>query len=306
MVRRVLSLVVLALAALVSSVSGQSERRVTISTTKGDVVVGPLRALSADEVAIEVAGQSIRIPLSEVKYLSFVGEIAPSLPGATSAETPLQAALRSAKSMRAASQVGLLREQYSAKLVETMPAVQAFIAEDDKRWINVKAALVALAANYQAPMADLQSWNLASTYMGRAARWLAYADDLSTRPGEETATGIEETKPLNQSDAVTGRLMIGDAQMDRSLDASSVGGLNDRFTIEVPTYSTLEILMTCAPCDPHLTLVDPKGKKVDGDAGSGGTSKLSKKNLSPGTYTIWAGTYARQVGDYKLTPTISR
>lgn len=66
---------------------GQQEaRRATVVTIAGDTVEGSLRGFENGAVLVEVAGQTIRVPVQEVRYISFVGRLeTPAAPAPTPA-----------------------------------------------------------------------------------------------------------------------------------------------------------------------------------------------------------------------------
>lgn len=52
-----------------SHINGQEPRRAAVMTAKGDLVEGVLKSVTDAEAVIEIAGQGVRIPIAEIKYI---------------------------------------------------------------------------------------------------------------------------------------------------------------------------------------------------------------------------------------------
>jgi hypothetical protein len=277
-------------------------KKVTISTKDGTSVEGVLRSLTDAEIVVEIAGQPLRFPIDSIRYLSFVGKIDTPTTSATTPATSMELALKALKDLKAATEIGMLRDQYSQKIVETLTKVRDFTGSETKDWLQVKAAMEKAIEVYQAPLASLDAWKTAGSFMTWAAEWSEYAAELVIRPDENKHVETASDGTITWNQTVMGRLGIGDRVMTRDLDASTAGGFNDRFTLEVAsTIPYLRIVMTCRPCRPHLTLQSAAtGRQIDGDAGNLGTSTIERRNVPAGVYYIWAGTWQTQLGDYTL------
>lgn len=280
----------------------QEPRRASVMTVKGDVVEGILKSVSGTEAVIEVAGQSLRIPITDVKYISFVGKIESGEGGAAApAVDPMKKALDALQSLRAATEIGMLRTQYAQKLIETLPAVKEFAKPSSTSdWLDVRLAMASAAADYQLPLSSLDAWQRAEINMTRAAAAVAYAAKLIAQPGEQNHKEDREVRTIRPGEELTGRLGYGDQPMPRSLDVANEGGFNDVFNFVVESPQRFEVSMKCT-CDPQLT-VALAGKLVRGASGVIGPAK-TKFDAAPNRYEIWAGAQPGHVGEYVLTIT---
>lgn len=280
----------------------QPLRRVTIVTTKGDTIEGTLKSVTDVDILIEVAGQPLRVPLETVRYVSFVGILDDAPSKGTDSATPADGALKALKELRTATEVGMLRAQYSEKLVAALSPVLAF-AERGPAAVHadVKKAMLLAANEYKAPLATVGSWKNAGAAMARAATWVSYAEALLALKDEETHAEEPGEKTISVGSDVTGRLGFGDAVMARTLDWTATDGFNDNWSLELNSPSRVTIEMSANPCRPHLVLTDESGKKLDSDAAPfDGTARI-RKSLTTGRYHIWAGTFDPQVGTYRLS-----
>lgn len=296
--------IVAGLAVLLSvHVIGQESRRAAVMTAKGDLVEGVLKAVTETEAVIEIAGQSIRIPVAEIRYISFVGKIDAATSGTAAVLNPMEKAFASLKDLRAATQIGMLRDQYAQKLVETLPNVRTFVDSDGDDWKDVRLALMSAMVNYQLPLSSLDAWKGAGESMGRGALYADYAMTLAQEKDEAKHVEDPGIKQISIGDEKTGRLGFGDQQMAAKLDRSTEGGLNDVYDLVVKEKQRVTIEMSCVPCIPHLT-VALIGKSVEGDMGWNGKSTV-KFDADPNRYQIWVGTQKGSVGSYrvKVSPT---
>jgi hypothetical protein len=139
--------------------------------------------------------------------------------------------------------------------------------------------------------------------MAKGAKYSIYAKTLARLPDEPMHREIPDEKPLSIGKAVSGRLGIGDREMPNTLDRSSEGASNDVFRFVVIEDGRYVITMRSFLCTPHLTLVDARGVKIEGDMGILEKSTI-KRRLTPGEYAVWAGAYAKgDLGLYELTVT---
>ena len=73
--RRCLALVAFAALWLVCMSTTADAQPVSISTAKGETIEGLFRGATETEVVIEIAGQRVRLPISDIRLISFVGKI---------------------------------------------------------------------------------------------------------------------------------------------------------------------------------------------------------------------------------------
>lgn len=283
------------------ALSAQSARRVTLVTQKGDVIEGTLKSATDADVVIEVAGQPLRVSLETIRYMSFVGKLDAAPPMGTDSGKPLEVALKALKELRGASRVGMLREQYSEKLVATLPQVRAFAEGPGDSWADVKIAMMFAVARYEAPMASLEMWTNAGFNMTVAGNYVDYVEALMALKDEETHTEKPSDQAISIGSDVTGRLGKGDVIMAKTVEKSAAGGFGDNWTLDMKTPSQVTIELTSKPCHPYLVLTDESGKKLDSDAGGSlsGQARI-RKSLPAGRYHIWAGSSVSEVGTYKL------
>lgn len=285
------------------SVAGQEPRRAAVMTAKGDLVEGVFKGLTDTEAVIEIAGQTVRIPLADVRYVSFVGKIevagtvVPTL-------SPMEKAFASLKDLRTATQIGMLRDQYAQKLVETLPPVRAFVDAEEANWFDVRLALMSSLANYQRPLSSLEAWKGAGESMGFGGAYAEYAMKLASQPDESTHKEDPAELSITVGGEARGRLGFGDQIMAARLDRSTEGALNDVYNLIITEKQRITIEMACVPCLPHLT-VALAGKAVEGDMGWNGKSTI-RFDAIPNRYQIWAGTQKGSVGEYVLRITAGR
>jgi hypothetical protein len=266
-----------------------------------------LRSITGNELVVDVAGQALKLAVEKLKYISFVGDMenVPPLKQPV-AERPVDQALHAFKELRAATEVGLLREQYSQKLLDTLPRVNEFVNGVGTDWADVRLAMGKATRLYQDA---LTQWGQADPFAAStqsnwadAAKWVDYAALLASDPGEETHLEKSTETTIMLGASVNGRLGVGDAIMSKELDSSSAGSFNDVFKLVLSSQTNLKIdLMGNGACSPHLTLVDAGGKKLGGSRSWASPATIGRK-LNPGSYFLWAGTYApNEVCSYTLT-----
>lgn len=280
--------------------------RATIVTKQGETVSGALVATTPEGLTLSLGGQPIVFRFENISSVNFGAE--PSAPtGATTAvlasstkRASLDAALRALSELQAATEIGVLRPQYSEKLIETLTRVKAFTDAPGTDWADIRLAMLTAINYYQQPLADLDNWKDAPTSWASARPWVEYSRRLasSDAPDHEewnTASPLE----LNQS--VTGRLGMGDRKMPSSLDRSSAGHFNDVYVLKLDAPATVVITMRSPLLSPHLTLLDAWERRIEANAGFFGDSTIKRK-LAAGTHYIWAGSMGdRFVGTYSLS-----
>ena len=296
-----------------STLSGQAvirsaveQKRVTVVTDKGDVIEGALKGATDTEVSIEVAGQPVKIPVASIRYLSFIGKIndagTTAPPATAAAARTVDVALAALRDLRSVTEIGVLRTQYSEKLVSTLLPVKAFADRSDGTWIDLKAALRKATSYYQAPLISLESWSNASRMFMFAAQWADYAALLSGQPNESAHIESGDQQQIDTRGTLNGRLGSGDRQLPKNLLRKDFdGGFSDALQFSLATDADLDVEMSCAPCHAGLVLMDSTGKKIDSDAGISRTSAPHiKKRLPPGRYVLLPATTIDEVGSYKL------
>jgi hypothetical protein len=276
-------------------------RRVTVATVKGDTIEGTYRSISDTAVVIEIAGSPISIPLVDVTYVSFTGKLDAGGGGAAPAVTvsPMDAAFAALKKLRGITEIGALRDQYSAAIVDALPTVREFTKAPGPDWLNVKLALEAAIAEYQAPLASLSAWSSAGDAMARASRWSDYALALAAMPSERTHMESSDPVPIELGATVMGRFGAGDQLLPRALDRIFEGGLSDIYTLKISAPTDVMIAAKARLCQIHLTVVDASGKKLEGDGIVTYSPSIGRK-LPPGGYQIWVSGDPGRACDYQL------
>jgi hypothetical protein len=125
--------------ALFVAFASADDRRVRIETTSGDTVEGTFRGATEDAISIDVAGQRLKIPTGDVRYISF--ETRPAREEEREALSPrrrhaagsIEDAFDAFDELQSATRVGMPRDDYADKLAELMPRVEAFIDQDTPR-----------------------------------------------------------------------------------------------------------------------------------------------------------------------------
>jgi len=290
---RSLRAIVCAAAVLAAAAAAAQPRRVTVVTISGEVIEGTLKTISDTEVVVDIADQPITLPLENIRYLSFVGR----LPEASAVD----AAIRALKDVRGVVEIGrITREQYAQKLGEILPRVFEFVREPNPAgWADVRVAMLRAVENYQQPLANDNAWQNAADSLRRAVAYGDYAVATAALPGEALHAELPETRTIALGDSVTGRLGRGDWTMPEDIDRSAADGFHDLLTIAVTASTRIELQMSCAPCQPHLAIMDETGKRLEADLGLTESARI-RRTIAPGTYTIWAGTLTGQVGTYTL------
>jgi hypothetical protein len=175
----------------------QQEDRVTVGMRNGDVIEGAFRGATEAEISIQVAGQSLALPVPKIKYVSFVGALGTEASGAgpSPADTKpaagsLEDAFQALDELQAALRIGVLRAQYAEKLVETLPRVNAYLDQSPDEWLDVQALLHSALFWYKAPLGEITKysnpWENASDSFGHARDEIDYARALAAKPEERT------------------------------------------------------------------------------------------------------------------------
>jgi hypothetical protein len=288
-----------------SQVAASAANKVIIRTTRGETIDGVFRGATETEVSVEIAGQTIRLPVSTVKSISFgekleqPSDVGRSLTGD---------AFRALKELQVATEIGLTRLQYSERLQQSLPPALAFMRDKESGWEDAKLAIRLAVDGYQSAVEFWSSLALSRPWE-RAREWTDYAQVLVETDSPNHKEDGEETL-LKLATDVSGRLGVGDRSMSRETDKSSAGAFNDVYRLEIFEAGRLVVTLTAQPCNPHLTLLDSSGRKLEGDMGVGVVSPQStiKRQINgPGTYFVWAGaSRIGEVGRYKLRAEMTR
>jgi hypothetical protein len=295
-------------------VLGSAKRtKVSIRTTRGDAIEGLFRGASETELSVEVAGQLIRLPLVNIRSVSF-GETQDDSPNPSSIGSRGLAdeALKALKEIQVATEIGLARNQYSEKLQEKLPRVIAFLDETEAGWADVKLAMRAAVGDYQWPLdinrgGDVRGWSstTVSLFWKRARQLTDYAESLLA-VDHRSHREVTDEKPLEAGIEANGRLGVGDRVMTEKIDKSSAGAFNDVYLLEIRKPGRIAITMIAEPGCAHLTLLNSSGVKLEGDMGVtlgavSHPSTIKTQIKTPGTHYVWAG--ACKIGEvsrYKL------
>jgi hypothetical protein len=280
-------------------------RKATVTTSKGETVEGMFVAANRSEVVLEVDGKRRTVPLDQIAVISFVGKVQP--PASVAPVALVDDALTALGGLHAATEAGVRREQYSARLLETLPRVQAFLNSPGGSFADVRLLMAAAVRDYRVPFgtgtlsASTTLWTSSSTYWRDAANQIAYAQELASRPGEESHQEDPAESDISTSAKVSGRLGSGDRIMPSEVDRSTEGAFNDVYRLTVDRPMTISLALDARPCSAHLTLTDDAGKQIAGSGRAGGSIRITK-DLKPGVYHVWAGAQRPdEVGTYELT-----
>ncbi len=297
----VVGLIILCIAAASPAISADGSK-VTIATQKGDIVEGIFLAATATEITVEVAGQPLKIPVSSVKYVSFVGVLGAGgadAKAAGPASGTMEAAFAALHKLQETLRVGVLRAQYSEKLVETLPTVNAFI-DNGSDWPDVRLALASATVAYKRPLGAgtryYTPWQFAAGDFAEASVFIAYAESLAKIPSEKDHTESPDEVPLELGREIEGRLGTGDRHVLNKLTEKLAGRLADVYVVNL-SGGHLAVTMdqhfgTCG-----LVLADSAGVAVKVEAKDRPSSELRFDVKVPGKYRIWA---AGTMGTYKL------
>ncbi len=96
----------------------------TIELKTGERIEGAFKQAASAGAVIEVAGQSITIPLEKVRAIYF--GVAPSVSGA--APTPLQEAMDSLKALRSVTGSGIAYRDYAQRVLEARVKVDRYLS----------------------------------------------------------------------------------------------------------------------------------------------------------------------------------
>lgn len=281
-------------------VVAQFERRITIVTTRNETIEGLFVSASGQDVLVRVAGHPLRVSFDSIATLSFDGHRRPPERRARMPRNAMEGAFEALHEIDAATRAGMLRPQYNDVVLAAMPQVDHFLRSGDG-WADVRLAMESAAMLYQKALEGTASWQNAEQYWREAGRRLEYADRLARDREERDHRESPEPRPMHVGTQVNGRLGTGDRQMPQQIDRSSIGAFNDVWDLQLAGAASLVITMESDVFQPHLTIVDATGRKVEGDMGYGTRSEI-RRTVPAGTYTIWAGAVTpRDIGTYSLT-----
>ena len=177
------------------------ERRVSVATKDGDLVEGTFRGATNASVSVVIAGQKISIPTDNVKYISFAGKLEGS-GDVDSGATEFESAFAAIEEFQASLEIGLLREQFNEKLVETMPTVRSYIKSTGDEWADVKLAFALAIQDYQA---TINQWRDRNQYIESAREWTEYAQFLRRESSANHRESDEHQMIESHGFSTTGR-----------------------------------------------------------------------------------------------------
>lgn len=197
--------------------------------------------------------------------------------GTTASKAPIDGAFEALADLRAATRIGLLREQYGAKLLETLPRVNAFLDTPGDDWRTVRTVLRSAVVVYQAPLGSVYAWQAGSSSMTRAALLVDYAERL--RAAGPDARDSSDEKPITLPYDGKGQLAEGDKVM-RGVDDM----LADVYVAEVPAAGQITVTLDDLPVDVTLVLRSELGSELARDAG---IRPKVRERLKPGKCRIY-------------------
>jgi hypothetical protein len=103
--------------------------------------------------------------------------------------------------------------------------------------------------------------------------------------------------PVRFPSAFPGRLEAGDEVVPADVDKDAKGGWGDAYAFTLDTRARVSIRMDCDTADCRLSLRQTGSKTVMWDRGP---SVLIRRQLSPGSYVVWAGALSGTGGRYHL------
>jgi hypothetical protein len=297
--------VLLLLCALASTGAQKPSHKATVTTTKGETIEGTLKSATETEVFLQVAGQTLRLPIDSIRTISFVGRL--EEPSPSPRTRLIDDAFKAFTELEAATEIGVLRHQYSAKLLETLPRVQAFIKSTGESWADVRLLMSRAIEHYQEPLRGSSVSERASSWEGAHLSWGAaradveHARELASQDGEESHRE-EPTERAIALGAVTGRLGVGDRTSARETDGQRENPFIDLYRLNVDRPVSLILDLVPTGFAAQLTLTDESGRQIA--EGSGYQLSRITVSLGPGAYLVWAGAKKTgEVGRYVLTVT---
>jgi hypothetical protein len=286
--------------------AAQESARATVALKKGDTVEGVFRGATATDVTVEIAGQALKIPIGDVRYVSFVGRVEAG-PATTGAAKPAAGSAEDAfaalEELEGATRVGLLRAQYSEKVVATLPRVLAFADAVNETNPDLASTLRSAVRIYQFPLGAITKsdnpWGDAPVYWRRAGFRVMYAQVLAKKP---PTLETPESRTLVMDTDAKGRLGSGDKVVPELLDKDHAGYMADVYQFTQNAEGKVVFTMTAIGCSPTLLIVDGAGKKI-ADKWDEVSVEL-KKSLKVGAYDVWAT--CSSPGGYTLKASVER
>ena len=288
-----LLLVVMALG--LASVSIAEDRRVVITTKKGDMVEGFFRGATEEKLSVEVAGQPLLLPIDGIRSITFAGGVGPE--GAP-AITDLAGVEQSLRPFHAALEIGMLRSEYAERLQQVLPPIVGFLKTRKPYWYpDAQLALNAALEAYKSPLASIYGWSSASSDWQKARAYLRYAEDVvRTDPPDHREDPRE--KPLALSVETAGRIGFGDAAGPEFLGSPT---LADVYRISIARAGEILITAEGTPCSLNEELRDSADKELSTTHAPGGWAAKVK----PGTYRLVVFCADGGVGTYKLRTAVA-
>ena len=146
--------------AILPSLFASSASGDTIELKTGERVEGAFKQADSAGVVIEVAGQSITIPLEKVQAIYFGA--APARPVAGPA--PSQEALDTLKALRSVTGSGITLREYATRVLDARVKVDRYLSspgsEGNGLRRSIRAAMLQYELAYRAWQANIEEWNM--------------------------------------------------------------------------------------------------------------------------------------------------
>jgi hypothetical protein len=284
------------LAVLLAGSAWTQQPPATVVTKKGETIEGSFKGGTESDITIMIGGQTVKLPLLDVKYISFAGRLGATETTAKKApEASQDDAFAAFEELQASLEIGVLRPQYAEKLQQTLPRVLRFLKTLDRSWYpDAQTAMMSAVEEYQQA---LGMWELARLLFEHAKKNVAYARQIiaTDEPGHREDPG---EKTLTPGANVHGRLGLGDlvvlSYLEQKVPANAFA---DVYVVTAPTAQTLGITVAGSPCTPAIRHADAAGRRLEKE-GAGGRWSVK---LLPGPNHLLVLCAGGGVGTYELS-----
>ncbi len=277
----------------------QEPPKATVFTKQGDTVEGIFLGATAVELSMEVVGQQLKIPIAEIRYVSFVGQVeSPAGVAAKPTVGSLEDAFAALDDLDEVVRSGVLPGQYSQEIAARFARV--WVCLDPKRTDrDLATALTAAVAKYMNPLnafGDSKLWEEAPGSWWVASLYVDYAKELAKNTSRHQET--PEVRALAPGQPAKGRLGYGDKLVPASVDKDYVDYVADVYQLKLGAQTKLAFTISASPCAPVVLIIDGSEKKIVDKQSPIGW----KKSLGPGDYQVWVA--CPTVGTYTLTASV--